>query len=485
MERNIRTVLFYAAIVLAGHFLASIMFNIPRQAEMLALVGIVLFYPILRNPLIGIYTFFIVSPLSTHFRRLYYLVHDRPGTDPLIIVGEVIMGFTFIGLFFTLRDYKVHEQARYYVRLVAGYFLYMVLRVFLFSHSPVSFTLPRFKFYGPAVLLFFLGILCAERVRDLKRLWIITIVLSSTASLYALKQLYLGYSQAEQIWYQSIDFTTLMIKDIVRPFSFFQAPVVFADYLQVGIIGIVILWLWDKTLPRVVLLLLGGLLFYGILITSVRSSWIGAFATLIFLFTFANVRGNRRRIGVIVGLLLAYIAYELITGTLGIQAGLDSAVTNISTGLARQQYLDLLIADRTGAVVNPFEEHSMVSRIYTWKMILVTSKDVLIGLVGRGMGQFKADSLYFTYLAEFGYTGLVFLLVVIFGFLWNGLKVIDRCPEPEIQALAKGITVLNLVLILVSITGTHIHTFPGDAYFWFWNGVIVNFPAIQKGLQNT
>jgi hypothetical protein len=139
---------------------------------------------------------------------------------------------------------------------------------------------------------------------------------------------------------------------------------------------------------------------------------------------------------------------------------------------------------------DPFGEHSFLSRLQLWGNLINYARDPTLAFLGRGLGCLKADSLYFTYLAEFGYPGMLFIVAIFFIFILIGLRTIDSSENPDIVALAKGITVLNIVFAIVSITGTHIHYFPGDIYFWFWNGALVqlsvfNKPAAAKNEETT
>ena len=75
---------------------------------------------------------------------------------------------------------------------------------------------------------------------------------------------------------------------------------------------------------------------------------------------------------------------------------------------------------------------------------------------------------------------MLFIAAIFVVFILIGLRTIDLSENPDIVALAKGITVLNIVFAIVSITGTHIHYFPGDIYFWFWNGALVQLSVFNK-----
>jgi len=48
-------------------------------------------------------------------------------------------------------------------------------------------------------------------------------------------------------------------------------------------------------------------------------------------------------------------------------------------------------------------------------------------------------------------------------------------------ALVKAILVFDAVFALMNITGSHIHSFPGDTYFWFFNGVLMNARLLEGG----
>jgi hypothetical protein len=57
--------------------------------------------------------------------------------------------------------------------------------------------------------------------------------------------------------------------------------------------------------------------------------------------------------------------------------------------------------------------------------------------------------------------------------------------DPGAIILVKGIVVMDTVFALMNITGTHINGFPGDMYFWFFNGVLMNIPLIDaQGAEN-
>jgi hypothetical protein len=139
--------------------------------------------------------------------------------------------------------------------------------------------------------------------------------------------------------------------------------------------------------------------------------------------------------------------------------------------------MDLLITERSSAITNPFEEYSLLSRVNLWWYIFDLSSDPIMAIFGRGVGVLNADSLYITYLAEFGYPGVIFIVWFVVLTIRRGFMLVDSDVSREQIALAKGIVLMNVVFAVINITGTHIHSFPGDIFFWFWNGVLIRLTA--------
>jgi hypothetical protein len=472
MNRNAIMALAYAGILALGAVIAYNVVHIPQQSEMVVLFVLLLLYPIFRFPLVGVYAVFIVSPLIPFIRRLFYLVHGRPGMDPLIMVSDILVAIVFVGLFFEFRArLREDETNGFYLKLIAFYLAYLVFRTFVLNECSAADAAARLKFYAPMVLLFYIGYLFAHRHNDIRRLWWITALVSIAACAYGLRQLYFGYSSAEKIWFSSISFTTLFIKGIARPFSFFQSPAGFADYLIIGIIAVLMLAGTGKARTRMLLLPALPVLFYGVLITSVRSSWIGAAAVFFFWYGFFRFRTIGQRAVAIVIVVIVFFSYQIVAEWIAGTFNLGSA---FGVGQGGRDYLDMLVTARTGAITNPFGEYSLLSRLALWQMIFATSASPLMALFGRGLGALNADSLYFTYLAEFGYPGLVLICVIVIGFISRGTKAMAVLHDEGAVALVKAILVFDAVFALMNITGSHIHSFPGDAYFWFFNGVLMN-----------
>jgi hypothetical protein len=482
MKKTVVQLLFSLGIVLLGSFIAYKMIHIPKQAELVVFFALLMLYPIFRFPMMGIYAAVIVSPLIPFVRRLYYLVHGRPGIDPLIMVTDILVIVVFIGLFFEFRERLKESESGGYLRLMALYIAYLIVRTFFLNILPLSEAVSKLKYYAPSVLLFYIGWIYAYRFVHLKWLWGVTIALGSAACLYGLKQLYFGYSTAEKIWFSTIYFESLFIKGVARPFSFLQSPAAFADYLMLAMIAVFMMVSWGRAKSRLLLAAAVPVLFYGILITSVRSNWIGALAVFFFWFVFLRIRKAGNRILVIVAVAAVFFSYQYIDDVVSSGFGFTRAGGVTETTAPGQGYVDLLVTTRAGAITNPFEEHSLVSRLALWRYLFDSSIDFEKGFFGRGLGALNADSLYFTYLAEFGYPGLIFIVFIVIAFIMQGLRMLETVRDRRAIVLVKGIVVMDMAFAVMSITGSHIHAFPGDLYFWFWNGVLMNIASCDKKL---
>ena len=236
---------------------------------------------------------------------------------------------------------------------------------------------------------------------------------------------------------------------------------------------------WGKARSKLIAVAAIPLLFYGVLITSVRSSWIGALSIFLFWFIFGKIEKMGSRILLIALVAGGFFVFQLTDDMISTGIGIKGLSGLMSRNSTNQNYIDLLVTTRASAITNPLEEHSLLSRVELWTYLFDSSLDPERALLGRGLGAMSADSLYFTYLAEFGYPGMLLIVFLILGFIIRGLKSLDKLADPRAVTLAKGIVVMNVVFALMNITGTHMHSFPGDMYFWFFNGVLMNIHLID------
>ncbi|HEX2956538.1 MAG TPA: hypothetical protein VHO70_06895 [Chitinispirillaceae bacterium] len=456
-------------IAIAGHLIAYKLVHVPAQIEMVVLFAAVFFYPVLRHPQFGIILLFSILPFIPYLRRLYYLQYARPSADPLIIIGDLLVFFIMAGLFFEIKD-KINESRSRINYILICYVLYMLFRTFVLNIAPASDAILKFRLYGPSVFLFFTGSMFAFKRALIIKVLYITIFIGIIAALYGFHQIFFGYSRSEEIWFSSISFTTLFIQGLARPFSIFQSPASFADYMQLSIISLMILFYYIESRHiKILFYLLVPFYFYATLITSVRSNWLGIIVSLFLWIFFVLLKNKWVRITILSVIIIIYSFTQFID----VDNNNGVILTNsIFHNAFNQQQLDMLITNRANALTNPFQEHSLLSRISLWKFIFDLSFDPFMALAGRGIGTLNADSLYFTYLAELGYPGFFFIIGLTIIFISRGLSLAER-SSGKVRALAQGITIMNITFAVINLTGTHIHSFPGDAFYWFFNGILI------------
>lgn len=222
------------------------------------------------------------------------------------------------------------------------------------------------------------------------------------------------------------------------------------------------------------------IIIYAVLITSVRSSWIGLIITLVLWLLFLFLKTTKQRIITMILLASFYLSYNFVSDH-STAVKNEKSLTLLTSELSKSsEHFDLLIADRASAIYNVLNEYSIMSRFDLWKDLIVYSKDPMNAFFGRGVGALKADSLYFTYLAEFGYPGVIFIILFLYSLIMTGFRIIDHSKDKDVIVLASGITVMNIVFSVISLTGTHIHYSPSDLYFWFFNGVLIHLSIKLK-----
>jgi hypothetical protein len=68
---------------------------------------------------------------------------------------------------------------------------------------------------------------------------------------------------------------------------------------------------------------------------------------------------------------------------------------------------------------------------------------------------------------------MLLLISIIIMFIRGGFRILDKSTSPYAIVIATTVVTMDIVFAIVSTTGSHISAFPGDTYFWFWNGVMM------------
>jgi hypothetical protein len=443
-----------------GFFFAWRLLKIPTRLETAAFFIVFFVIPTLRWPKFAVYYIFTLTLFIPLFRRVYYLIESRPKVDYLMLIGDGVM-VGFIGALILLwikNKERLREPLTVFVLIYASL---LFIKVFFLNEGDIESGLYGFKFNGLYVLFFFAGSYVVVHAKGMLSVLSWSSIALFFTALWSLKQITLGFSGFEQKWLDSITFTTLRIEGVVRPFGTYVSPAAMSD----GMCILILLGAFYVAYRRALSPLWGlGLISVAIiplLIATVRTSWIGALAALLFFGFYLRVEKKWIRN------LILVATFASMTGLL-FKEGSDTSQT--SRNLSGQSLADVMIRKRTAALANPLQEYSVQKRMQIWGEIWYYA---MRKPLGRGQGTSGyAHSYYFQILGEIGFPGIAAFFAILYLAFSRGFQALALRPtRGEAELLRLFMSIIFLISIL-NLTGTHLHTNPGDIYFWFSVGAI-------------
>lgn len=461
---------FIPAILLFGIGFAYRLLHVPSRAET-AIFCIALFLiPTLKWPKFGVYYLFCLPLYISLFRRMYYLVSERPALDYLMLISDGVMGGLIVALILLWILNK--ERSRDLLSaFIVFYTVLLFIKVFVGSELDIQESLYGFKFNGLYVFFYFAGSYILTSFKETKTVMAWASWLLFFTALYGIRQILFGFTDFEQKWMDSITFTTLRIDGIVRPFSTYVSPAAMSD-------GMVLMlaaggyWIMRRGRHNILFgILLIGTCLAPLLIASVRTNWLAAAAGIFFYLIFLRLKNKWAKIALIALMAGSIVGYAVKGGSgAGFQRnGALSARLN-SKG---PSLTESMISNRTAALANPLQEYSVQKRMETWMGIIYTS---FYFPFGKGQGTTGyAHSYYFLVLGEIGYPGLICFLIILVLACYRGISVIATSKDEETRELCRLLMTIVFMLTVLNLTGTHLHTPPGDIFFWFSLGCITRF----------
>lgn len=460
----------YPAIILFGMFFSWRLLSIPSRVETTTFMILFFLIPTLKYPKFGVYYLFCVPFFIPMFRRMYYLIEDRPDLDYLMLISDGVMGGFICALILLWLINKERVRDPFPILIVA-YTVLLFLKVFLGNEYPPVMGMYGFKFHGLYVMFFFSGAYILTTTAQTRTLvgfisWILLIT-----ALYAIKQILFGFTGFEQKWLDSITFTTLYIEGIIRPFSTYLSPATLSDGMTILIIT-GLYWIMAKGRHMALFgILLVCSAIWPILIATVRTNWLATVAGMFFYLVFLRIRQVWIK-GLLLTLLLAGVVGSAMTGGGGASQAQSAAIQGQLSGTDRS-LSDIMIKNRTQALANPLQEYSLQKRIQTWGYIWLM---VLRKPFGNGQGSTGyAHSFYFQVLGEIGFPGIILFLCLLYLAFARGFRVIARSKDESAAELTRYLLTVVFVISVLNLTGTHLHTPPGDLFFWFALGTIHRF----------
>jgi uncharacterized membrane protein len=461
-------------LLLLGAVFAYRLLHIPSRAETAVFCIGLFLIPTLKWPKIGVYYLFCLPLFISLFRRMYYLISDRPALDYLMLISDGVMGGLIVALILLWIMNK--ERSRDLLSaLIVLYTFLLFIKVFLGSQNDIVEGLYGFKFNGLYVFFYFAGSYVLTSVKETKTVMAWASWLLFLTALYGIKQILFGFSGFEQKWIDSITFTTLRIDGIVRPFSTYVSPAAMSDGMVI-LIALGGYWIMSRSrLSTPFGLLLIGACMAPLLIASVRTSWLAAIAGVFFYLVFLRLNNKWVKIAFVLAMAGSIAGFAAKAG--GGEGGSGSfhrnAALNARLNSKGPNLTESMIKNRTVALANPLQEYSVQKRMETWTGILYTS---FYYPLGKGQGTTGyAHSYYFLVLGEIGYPGLLCFLAILIIAFYRGISVVNHSRDAEVRELGRLLVTILFLVSVLNLTGTHLHTPPGDIFFWFSIGCLSRF----------
>jgi hypothetical protein len=463
----------YPFLALLGAGFSYRLMHIPSRMETAVFCIAFLLIPTLKYPKVGVYYLFCLPLFIPLFRRMYYLVSERPTLDYLMLISDGVMGGLIMALVLLWILNKERSKDTLSI-LIILYTLLLFIKVFVGTQLSVQEGLYGFKFNGLYVFFFFAGSYILRTYRETRSVMGFSTWLLFLTALYGIKQILFGFTGFEQKWLDSITFTTLRIDGVVRPFSTYVSPAAMSDGMTIlFLLGIYWMYARGRHLKPFGALMAAASV-APIMIATVRTNWLAVAAGVLFYCVFLRIRKTRLQWALIAFMILGIGAYTAKGGGGGGGGG-SGRDASIAAQMNRKtpNLTETMIMNRTSALANPLQEYSVQKRLETWAGIIITSFYIPFGK-GQGTTGY-AHSYYFLVLGEIGYPGfLCFLAILGVGF-YRGMKVIANSKDEDTVELMKMMVTLVFMLSFLNLTGTHLHTPPGDIFFWFTMGAISRF----------
>ena len=216
-----------------------------------------------------------------------------------------------------------------------------------------------------------------------------------------------------------------------------------------------------------------------LMIATVRTNWMATGAGLLYYFVYLRI-GKRWVKTILLLAMLAGVgvyAYKGDTATQDQSAAMSAQLASKDKDLGR-----VMITNRTRALANPLQEYSVQKRLEIWTTIFYYS---LRYPFGQGQGSTGyAHSYYFLLLGEVGYPGLLLFLAILFLAFHRGGLVIAQSRDPGEAELARLMLTMVFMISLLNVTGSHMHTNPGDIFFWFSVGTLARMHRQLDGSEH-
>ena len=379
---------------------------------------------------------------------------------PLGTVMDGIQGLLILGFF-------IHQKRRPDWKVFQGPISVMILIWIVYNLIQVAnpaaesrlawvYTIRAVAIVMLTYFVFMYQIRTVRFLRFLLKLWL---GLALFAALYAYKQEYIGFSDAEQAWLDSEGVADLLfIAGHWRKFSIFSDPVAFSYNMVVSsIICIALLTFVKKTWQKIVLALMIVLFFSSMLFSGTRGAYVLIPAAMVL---FVILRINRQVLifSGIAGLFFVFLIF----------------VPTSNSNIVRFQ-----------TAFKPNDDISFQARKNNQKRI---QPYILTHPIGGGLGatgawgqrfapqsylaNFPPDSGYVRIAVELGWLGLFLFCLLMFFILKEGINNYFLIRNPELKTYCLAMLLVVFAYNVGNYPQEALVQFPSNIYFYLAAAII-------------
>jgi hypothetical protein len=477
----------FVFVVITGFLIARKIASVPTRRDVVAFITAVLMVPIVKFPAFGLAILCILPLFISWIRRLFYLLYDRVTNDPLLIIPDIIAALLIFTVIDKIRKGERLKSAESDLQVwIVLFIVYQFSRVFILNADIVN-ALQAFKFDVFFITTFFFAIYSVKNFGQIVTVLKFTSVLAFFIALYGIKQAFIGYTSFEELWLDQMrtEFVTMFISGTPRPFSTLQSPATFADFMLIGMIASAAVGSLKQTRGSHMYYLFIPVMGFALLLTSVRSNWVGAIAAIFIWFLIAHRTTFRKKLVFTIIVFFLGIPVSFLMDNIGKSAGSVSSTSIISSSAHlhgdKRTVTDLFVKERVTAITNPFEEYSMKARVNMWLLVLRYSVKLPQGPFGWGPGTFNAHNYYFTVLYETGYPGMLLLLYILFRIFRTGFRLYKEEENVDKRTVIRAIISMLASICVLNTTGPHTSSHPADIYFWGSAGLLLIMHRLPLG----
>ena len=434
----------FAALIAIGTAKLGVLFG---AVLLVLVVGLPALYCIVTYPKFGILVLLIMSYLLFYIGRI-----GIPG--PIGTVIDLIQSLLILGTLLNLRRNRDWETLKGPVSTMiliwVGYNFIELGNPSAVSRLAWVYTIRTVAIVMLSYFAFLYNIKTLKFVKIIFKIWL---VLSLYAALYAAKQEYIGFSDAEETYLHSDPEIAglLFIAGHWRKFSIFSDPVSFAyNITMAGIFCIALMAgkhaLWKK--------LIFGLLTMLYLVSSLYSGTRGANVLVpVALILFAILNYNKQV------LLFSCIAAVFFVFLINVPTG-DPNLMRFQTAFA------------------PNDDPSYKLRKFNQKRIqpYILSHPIGFGLGAVGgwgkkfgdggiVSSFQPDSGYIRVAVELGPIGLIIFCTLMFTVMKTGIDNFYIIKDPEIKNYSMAILMVIFAYNIANFPQEALVQFPSNVYF--------------------